>query len=370
MKLKVGIVGNGWWPDAMYLPALKNYHYAEVVAIAGRNKQKTQNLAERWDIQRCYFGSETAYSDMLKSDIDVVVVASMTPTHYPIVMEALQCKKHVLCEKPMALNYQQCQEMATLASSQNLKHMLAFTYYYMPQFQYLLALVQQGYIGKPKKIQMQWYTNFARSVQKYTQKFDASLGNHAAIADLGSHFIYLSTLLFGKVKKVLCLPSYFVALPSVNNKAQPYDASEDGCTLFLRFGEDREGIIEIQTTYEMGDNAFGMEHRIELHGEEGSLYAYNNWKNEQSIFGQHAHMRSRQALAIPPLFFQGSRQDTVHHTYKDIFRKTDTMLRNLCRSIQENCDINGANFWDGAYVQKIIDAALESAQQENFIAIQ
>ena len=62
----------------MYLPALKNDPYAEVVAIAGRNKKKTQNLAERWGIQRCYFGSETAYAEMLKSDIDVVVVASMT----------------------------------------------------------------------------------------------------------------------------------------------------------------------------------------------------------------------------------------------------------------------------------------------------
>ncbi len=370
MKLKVGIVGNGWWPDAMYLPALKNYQYAEVVAIAGRNKKKTQNLAEKWGVQHCYFGSETAYADMLKSDIDVVVVASTTHTHYPIVMEALHYKKHVLCEKPMALNYQQCQEMATLAASQNLKHMLAFTYYYMPQFQHLLALVQQGYIGKPQKIQMQWYTNFGRAIQGYTQKFDASLGNHVAISDLGSHFIYLSTLLFGTVKKVGCLPSYFAALPSVNNEAQPYDVSEDGCTLFLQFEEDREGNIEIQTTYEMGDNAFGMEHRIELHGQEGSLYAYNDWKKEQSIFGQRAHMRSRQALTTPALFFHGARQDVVHHTYKDIFRKTDAMLRNLCRSVYENCDIHGANFWDGAYVQKIIDAALESTPQKKFIDIE
>lgn len=369
MKLEVGIVGNGWWPDAMYLPALKNNQYAEVVAIAGRDKHKTQNLAERWGIQRCYFGSESAYADMLQSDIDVVVVASTTPTHYPIVMEALQSRKHVLCEKPMALNYRQCHEMASLASSQNLKHMLAFTYSYMPQFKYLLALAEQGYIGKYKKLQMQWYTDFGRSVDEYTQKFDASLGNHVAIADLGSHFIYLSTLLFGKVRNVLCVPSYFAARPDVNGEARPYDVSEDGCTLFLQFEGSREGVIEIQTTYEMGENAFGMEHRIELHGEEGSLYAYNDWKKEQTIFGQRADMRGREALTIPSRFFQAARQDVVHDTYRDIFRTTDSMLRNLCRSVYENCDINGADFWDGAYVQQIVDAALESVRQKKCIDI-
>ena len=46
------------------------------------------------------------------------------------------------------------------------------------------------------------------------------------------------------------------------------------------------------------------------------------------------------------------------------------MLRNLCRSVYENCDIHGANFWDGAYVQKIIDAALESTPQKKFIDIE
>lgn len=370
MKLEVGIVGNGWWPDAMYLPALKNYHYAEVVAIAGRDKHKTQNLAARWGIPRCYFGSESSYLEMLNSDIDVVVVASTTPTHHPIVMEALRSKKHVLCEKPMALNYHQCHEMATLASTQNLKHMLAFTYSYMPQFKYLLELSKGGYIGKYRKLQMQWYTDFGRPVPKYSQKFDASIGNHVAIADLGSHFIYLSTVLFGKVQKVLCMPSYFAARPDVNDEAVRYDVSEDGCTLFLQFEGSREGVIEIQTTYEMGDNAFGMEHRIELHGEEGSLYAYNDWKKEQSIFGQRAGMRSREALTIPSEFFQAARQDGVQNTYKDIFRKTDSMVRNLCRSVYENCEINGADFWDGVYVQKIIDAALESVRQQKSIDIQ
>jgi len=101
MTVKVGIIGTSWWADAMYLPALVNSG-AEVVALCGRNTDRLTQMADQWKIP----GRYTDYTAMLDTaKLDAVIISATNDLHHPMTLAALERNLHVLCEKPLALNY-------------------------------------------------------------------------------------------------------------------------------------------------------------------------------------------------------------------------------------------------------------------------
>lgn len=112
-KVNLGIIGVGWWANTMHMPALVNCEQANVVACCGRHLERTAAFAKKWNIPHYYID----YREMLASKLcEAVLVVTGNDSHYPIVMEALRRDLHVLCEKPIALNYEQAAEMADLAA--------------------------------------------------------------------------------------------------------------------------------------------------------------------------------------------------------------------------------------------------------------
>src|SRR5438874_1643530 len=95
--VNIGVIGTSWWSDAMYLPALQNQPHAHVAAVAGRDSERTQAFAKRWDIPTTYVD----YEEMLNSEpLDAVVILSPNDFHLPMTMKALEKGLHILCEKP------------------------------------------------------------------------------------------------------------------------------------------------------------------------------------------------------------------------------------------------------------------------------
>ncbi|MEM9776938.1 MAG: Gfo/Idh/MocA family oxidoreductase, partial [Chloroflexota bacterium] len=141
-KVKVGMVSTSWWADAMYLPALTNHPGCDVVAVCGRNPERAQAFADSWSIPKAYVD----YQEMIdKEDLDAVVVATGNDSHYPVTMAALKKGLHVLCEKPLALDVQEAQEMADLAAEKGVKTLVPFTYRFMPTNRYIKELIDDGY---------------------------------------------------------------------------------------------------------------------------------------------------------------------------------------------------------------------------------
>jgi hypothetical protein len=84
--IRVGIVGTSPWADAMYLPALKDHSQGQIVAVCGRNREKADAFAARWNVPNVY----TDYRDMIASGkLDALIVASSNDSHYPITMAPL-----------------------------------------------------------------------------------------------------------------------------------------------------------------------------------------------------------------------------------------------------------------------------------------
>ena len=84
----------------MHLPALKSHPQAELVAICGRNRDRAEEMAQKYAIPQVF----TGYNELInESDVDALIVAPPADLHYPMTMAALDAGLHVICEKPVAL---------------------------------------------------------------------------------------------------------------------------------------------------------------------------------------------------------------------------------------------------------------------------
>lgn len=348
------MVGTSWWADAMHLPALDTHPNATVTAICGRNHENAQKIAKTWDIPHVF----TDYSEMIDSGlIDAVVISTPNDTHYPITMKALENDLHVLCEKPIALNTANAQEMADTAQQKGVIHLVPFTYRFMPTARYLKELMDEGYLGKPYHLNMRYYTGYAREGD-YMWRFDTKIAGSGVVGDLGSHFLYLAEWFYRRIKSLSCQLNFTVERPTTDPDGNDYELGDDSAILTLEFENGASGVIHVTAVcYE--DTPFGQTHHMEFHGSDGTLYSFTDWDTIQQVKGAKVGEGMIKELPIPEHIWGDSRRDTVHNTYRDMFRKENFMIGQFISGIVNNEQVN-PNLHDGARIQKLIEAAIQS----------
>lgn len=363
-QVTVGIVGSSWWADAMYLPALNNHPGACVTAVCGRDQARSEAFAERWRIPHVF----TDVQAMIDSGhCQALIVATRNDSHYPIGMMALERGLHVICEKPLALTYAQAAEMASLAFEQGVKTMVPFTYSYMPTARYLKELIDDGYIGRPYHLNMRYYTGFGRSGDAYNWRFDVGKAGSGALGDIGSHFLYLASWYFGEIEELSCRLGHMVDRPPHDPDGRPYQAADDSAILTLAFTSGALGVIQA-TTLAYEDTHFGQTHHMEFHGSGGTLYHFIDWDKEQRLSGARQGEGPVRPLEIPERIWGNVRRDTVHNTYKDVFRENDFMAREFISAILQETPIC-PSFQEGAMIQRLLEAAVISHQERRWVTL-
>nr|WP_294900449.1 Gfo/Idh/MocA family oxidoreductase [uncultured Pedobacter sp.] len=148
--IRWGILSTAKIARTNVIPALKLSNNGEVMAIASRNLQHANGVAESLGIKKAY-GS---YEDLLADD-EIGAIYNPLPNnlHLKYTLKALKKGKHVLCEKPIALNAEEAAELSKhLKDFPNLKVMEAFMYKFHPQWIKVKELVKSGEIGVVKSI--------------------------------------------------------------------------------------------------------------------------------------------------------------------------------------------------------------------------
>ena len=362
--VSVGVVGTSWWADAMHLPALASHPRARTVAICGRNRDRAWKMAQTWGIPQVYADYREMIAD---AELDALVIATPNSAHYPISMKALESGLHLLCEKPIALSYAQAREMAEAAQAKKLKTLVPFTYSYMPSARYLKELIDDGYLGAPYHLNMRYYTGFARDGE-YLWRFDQKIAGSGIIGDLGSHFLYLAEWLYGDIEAISCRLGFTVARAPLNAAGDSYEVADDSCMLTLDFASGALGMIHCSALcYE--DTPFGQTHHMEFHGSGGTLYSFTDWDRIQQVRGARVGEGMIRELPIPDHIWGDARRDTVHNTYRDMFRSEDHMIRGFINSIVNDTEIT-PNFQQGARVQRLLSAALKSHESEGRVLVE
>ena len=141
--LKIGIIGAGHISES-HLGAFQKMDNCEVKAISDLSEEHAQKRATDYGVADVY----TDYKELLADkEIDAVVIATPTFAHKPIVIDALNSGKHVLCEKPPALNAQEVKECEEAAKKSGKLLMYALVCRFRSQHLYLKKLIEAGKMG-------------------------------------------------------------------------------------------------------------------------------------------------------------------------------------------------------------------------------
>lgn len=356
MTVRVGVFGTSWWADTMYLPPLAAHPEAEVVAVCGRRQESTEAFATSWSIPNWF----TDPAEMLRTvELDAVVIATANDTHHDLTVATLEAGLHVLCEKPMALDATDAEAMATLADKTGAITLVPFTYHYMPVNRWVRQLIADGYVGRPLHINLRYYTDFGFD-SDYSWRFDQEKAGTGIIGDIGSHWIHLARWLLDDVETSISAVSSTFVERGPRPDGTAYIPLEDSVAMTVRYRSGAYGILQTSAVCWEG-TSFGQTHHLEVHGDGGTIYASCDWDTIQEVRGvKRGDSGGLQPLPIPDDIWNGVRRDTVHNTYRDVFRSTDSMTRGWISAIAAGRPIE-PSFIEGLAVQRVLDAATESA---------
>lgn len=348
-KVRVGVVGTSEWSDSMYLPALQSHPQAELAAICGRNRGRADEIAAKYDIPKVF----TDYEEMINEPgLEAIIVGSPDDLHYEITMQALSADLHVLCDKPLAITAQQALAMYEKAEVSGVKHMVLFTYRWMPFFQYVHDLIAEGYIGHCYHCEFRYLADYGRT-KEYQWRFDQKRAN-GILGDLGVHMIDMARWLVGDITRVSAQLGVFVDRMGANGV--PIDSANDSSFLLVEFTSGTQGLIQVSGVAHMADR--GMQQEVHLYGEAGSLgikIPYWGAEAGAAIRVARSHEKQFQTLDVPEAYWDDiSRSDPFA-----IFTHQSVGCRLFIDAILENHTAS-PTFHDGYKAQQVVEAALEA----------
>ena len=148
-KVRVGVLGAGWWATFAHLPALQSHPAAELVAVQSRDRAKAEKIARDFGAANACTGVDEL---LALPGLDAVIIASTPNVHYSQAKAALQSGRHVLLEKPMTFTAAEARELVALAAEKKLQLVISCPWHYTRHGREARRLIQAGALGEIKMI--------------------------------------------------------------------------------------------------------------------------------------------------------------------------------------------------------------------------
>ncbi|KUO85355.1 MAG: dehydrogenase, partial [Caldivirga sp. MG_3] len=268
----VGLIGHGFmgrahslawrnitlFTDSPLTPVLK--------AVAGRSEDALRGFAAKFGFERYY----TDYRLMIK-DPGIDIIDNVTPNymHAEPTIEAMEAGKHVIVEKPMAMNSREAYEMVKVAERTGVINMVAHNYRFVPAIVLARQLIGSGSLGRIYHFRALYLQqSLANPEAPMTWRLRREYAGYGTIADLGSHVIDLARYLIGEVVSVNGTLYTFNRF-RVNQATGVREEVnvDEGFTAMLRFENGAVGLIEASKLATGHYNSL----IIEVNGSEGSI---------------------------------------------------------------------------------------------------
>ncbi len=201
-RLRVAVIGLGAWGTRAHLAALAARDDVEVVAIVEPDAVEAAAAAARFSVPRIEADAAMLWAN--PGEIDAVVIATPVDTHYRQVMDALAAGCHVLCEKPLAYDLPQAEEMHRVAREAGVVAKLGFLMRFSPVVARMKVLVDEGYLGELRGFEFHSVNaQFIDPDRPRHWKMERSRANGGVFAEYGSHGIDLALWFGGPITKVV-----------------------------------------------------------------------------------------------------------------------------------------------------------------------
>ncbi len=353
-KVLVGVIGTGFGQSAQ-IPGFKVCSDAEVIAICSRRWERAEAAARVFDIPHIF----TDYHEMLQmEELDLVSVVTPPYLHYPMVMAALEAGKHVLCEKPMALNTMEAREMYQRAEEAGVVHLIDHELRFNPTRMRMKELIDDGFIGCLRHVTLTSISNSdADALSRPWGWLSQQDKGGGRLGANGSHQIDQLCWWFGEIEGVFGRGRTFVKerkLPD-SSEMRPVE-TDDFTSLLIRFANGAEGLFSLSSVASHGRGS-----RVEAYGDEGSLIL----DEEGRLWGAWKGTEDFEDLSVhDPLA-------SVEGISKNVWARSFVHLaKYLVGVIRTGGTVEkGATFYDGMHCQEVIDAVRRSWKQDMWVEI-
>ena len=355
MSVKVAIIGTGWG-TRIQVPAFRHVG-VEVVGLWARSEEKAKQTASEHSIP---FATSDYKALLARQEIDLVSVVTPPHTHAEISIAALEAGKHVLCEKPTAMNRGEAEKMLEAARRHPrqialIDHELRFN----PTRQKMKKLIAEGYVGDVYHVESTVLSptmlNPNRAWNWWMEK-DKGGGLWGAA---GSHAIDALTWLLGRrvVEIDATLRTFIKERLDASGKMRE-TTSDDYCLAMMKFEGGVSGTMQLSavTTGVSGN-------RVLVAGSKGGLLF-----EAEKLTGYRMDSTAPESLTVE------ISNDGVPDVLKssEFTRHTISIAQALKTAIESGDHSSlapAATFEDGLYVQKVLDAGYESSENNVWVKV-
>ena len=199
-KLRWGLLGCGDISRKRIAPTLIDLDDCELLAVARANYPQAESFAKEFSVNRWY----KDWQDLIMDDeINAIYIATPVYLHAEQTIAAAKAGKHVLCEKPMALNAQDCELMIETCKKHDVTLGVAYYRHFYPVITHIKDIILSGEIGEPVIAEIHAFEWFDRKPgEPRYWLLQKELSGGGPMMDFGCHRIEVLQHLFGDIKEI------------------------------------------------------------------------------------------------------------------------------------------------------------------------
>jgi predicted dehydrogenase len=347
--------------DLEYKPVLK--------AVCARDKEKVQAFADKWG----YESIETDWRTLIeRKDIDAVDICTPNNLHKEIAIAAAKAGKMILCEKPLAMNTEEGEEMCRAVEAAKVANIVWYNYRRVPAVTYAKQLIDEGRLGRVFHYRANFLQDWTISADlpqggAALWRLDAAAAGSGVTGDLLAHCIDTALWLNGGITNVTAMTETFIKERKHNLTGKVEKVSiDDACAFLCHFQNGSLGLFE-STRYARGHKAL---YTFEINGEKASIkwdlhdlhrLQYFDHRDEGPLRGWRSiHVTDSDHPYMSQWWVPGL-QIGYEHSF---IHEVADFLRGLASGKPA-----GPTFRDALETQKVCDAVLASAKNGNWTKV-
>ena len=358
--LRVGLVGTGGVCAGVHYPGLRLIPGVEIAGICEPDETLRQKRQAEWGIEAA-FERLDALLDAVAPD--AVCIAVPNVYHYELIVQALDAGCHVLCEKPLGMDFAQTREIYARGKASGRRHMTAFTYRFVPAINYIRHLVQTGVLGPIRHARFQRLQDWGERAIGWRQyKSQAGSGE---LGDMGIHRLDFAEDLLGPIEAVCSAAKQLVPRDRTREgePCPPQDV-EDWIAWIAEFASGTTGVFEMGKLSK-GYGPKGDHDLAELNGEEASV-VYRLHAPHEVLFAPRGE--PYQSRLVPAEFLKrpNAPRDPSVGDPVQTFRYDQAW--EFVSAIREGRDCV-PSFYHGMRAQAVADSILQAAAERRWVDI-
>jgi predicted dehydrogenase len=369
----VGVAGTGFI-GPVHVEGLRR-NGIHVLGLAEATPELAEQKAAQLGIPRHYGSLDDMLAD---ADIDVVHLATPNHLHHPYAKAVLLAGKHVVCEKPLAMNTAESAELVKLAAEKELVNAINFNIRMYPLAQQARSMVRSGALGEIFILHGSYLQDWLLFPTDWNWRLEPGLGGTLrAVGDIGSHWLDLLTFITGlRVEEVYA--DFKTFHPIRKKPAKPLETftgkiltpedyidqpihTEDYATVILHYENGVRGVLTVSQV------SSGRKNRLyyEINGSKSSLVWDSERPNELWI-GHRTE--PNQVLMKDPSLLSPEARDTASYPgghnegFPDTFKQLYTKIYNYILAGDTTITPDFPTFADGHYEMQLCEAIERSAR--------